>query len=106
MDPITATGLAGNIFQFLDFGAKLVKAANELRHSPNTTENIHLLNNTSDLKRMSENISNSLEEGDDEQQFGQKSKARYLFQFAESYTHNPNRNSEVLLNNAPNSRNS
>jgi len=105
MDLVTALGLAGNLVQFVTFGTDLVKAADELQHSPNTAENTDLLNITPNLKRISEKIANSLEKVPDEHQLGQEDKVRYLLQFVQSATHYPNRNSEVSPKDAPNLRN-
>ncbi|KAH8593157.1 hypothetical protein B0O99DRAFT_689061 [Bisporella sp. PMI_857] len=51
MDPysLAAVGLAGNIVQFIDFGAKLPSKANQIRKEGSTTENVHLEIVTKDL---------------------------------------------------------
>jgi len=53
MDPysLAAIGLAGNIVQFIDFGAKVLSKANQIRKDGSTAENIHLDVVTKDLSR-------------------------------------------------------
>lgn len=62
MDPysLAAIGLAGNIVQFIDFGAKLLSKASQIRKDGSTAENIHLGAVTKDLARYADSLSSAI----------------------------------------------
>lgn len=62
MDPysLAAIGLAGNIVQFIDFGAKLLSKANQIRKEGSTAENVHLGVVTKDLSRYIDSLNSAI----------------------------------------------
>ena len=58
MDSFTAIGLAANVIQLVDFGARLLSGAHEIYHSTTgqLVEHVELLDIAESLSRLSENI--------------------------------------------------
>ena len=70
MEPLSAFGLAVNILQVIDFGAKLMRDAHDLHHSSTgqKQEHVELQNIAKDLSRLTEKLSN--EQGADAANLG------------------------------------
>lgn len=56
MDPLTAIGLAGNILQFIDFTAKLLSQADEIRHAGSAASTFDLINVTKDFETLTQKL--------------------------------------------------
>ena len=56
MEPLTALGLAANIFQFIDFASKLFSLGQDIYRAGESTRNIGLSLIVKDLRGLSEKL--------------------------------------------------